>query len=646
MHNLKKLTGLFAGTVILTAAYYISTQNYLLFHALTEVFTIAVSFSIAIIVFNNRHNLKNDYIKILGVAFAFAGGFDLLHTLSYKGMGVFTSVSTRLATETWLIARFMDSIGMLVAGLSFYRSINPSRVMAAFCLMALAALAAVYWQLFPVTFVEGKGLTPFKVYSEYLISLILVASMLLLLRRKAEFHPKVFRWLMFFYLASIGTELAFTTYYEVYAWQNMVGHLLKIIAFFCLYRAIVETSLKEPFNSLFFQLNRAHDMLKANEIQLMETQRLAKVGSWEWDLIKNDTRWSDQTFINLGYAARQFTPTAASLLLRVHPLDRPRVEQAVFDFMAKDSYDLDFRIIKPNGEEGWIHVQCHTIFDNAGNPVRLFGALQDITESKRNEDKLQRFAAELAEANKEVKSFANIVAHDLRAPLVNLKGFSRELEQSLDDVKAIVQSSACHMADVCQNEVVAILERDMPESLNFINSSVDRMDRMIAGLLKLSRMGRRELTYQEVDMGELVNSVTRSFKHQIADKGIELKVDHLPQIDVDYLAMEQIVSNLLDNAIKYLEPGRAGKIEISCVSGETETVFSIRDNGRGIAADELEQVFEIFRRAGSRDVPGEGMGLAYVRTLIRQLGGRVWCESKLGVGTTMFFAVPKRPLSE
>ena len=115
----------------------------------------------------------------------------------------------------------------------------------------------------------------------------------------------------------------------------------------------------------------------------------------------------------------------------------------------------------------------------------------------------------------------------------------------------------------------------------------------------------------------------------------------MPIIRSDPLALEQIFSNLMDNAVKYLDPSRPGKISITAISTENEYLFSIRDNGRGIAEEDLSKIFDLFRRVGKQDVPGDGMGLAYIRTILRQLGGGVWCESKLGVGTTMFFTVPQ-----
>jgi signal transduction histidine kinase len=192
--------------------------------------------------------------------------------------------------------------------------------------------------------------------------------------------------------------------------------------------------------------------------------------------------------------------------------------------------------------------------------------------------------------------------------------------------------------------VTQLLETDMPESLQFINSSVDRLDRMVNALLTLSRMGHREMSCNVVDLRELVNTVLESQQHQINECNIQIDVGALPKVRIDHLAMEQIIGNLVDNAIKYLDPDRPGKIEIVSTDSGDNYLFAVQDNGRGIAAADCEKIFEIFRRVGKQDKPGDGMGLAYVRTLVRQLGGSIWCESKLGAETKMNFIVPKHPL--
>jgi signal transduction histidine kinase len=188
--------------------------------------------------------------------------------------------------------------------------------------------------------------------------------------------------------------------------------------------------------------------------------------------------------------------------------------------------------------------------------------------------------------------------------------------------------------------VTDALGQDIPEALGFIEASVTRMDHFINALLKLSRLGRTELVRVAVSMDALVQDTLETLAHQIEQRHVRVTVGSLPEVAADRTSMEQIMGNILNNAVLYLEPGRPGQIEISGEHGEGETIFRVHDNGRGIAPEDMDKIFAPFRRAGRQDVPGEGMGLAYVQTLVRRHGGRIWCESELGAGTTFTFTIP------
>jgi signal transduction histidine kinase/HAMP domain-containing protein len=290
--------------------------------------------------------------------------------------------------------------------------------------------------------------------------------------------------------------------------------------------------------------------------------------------------------------------------------------------------------------------------------ARLYETVQqELAERKRAEAQLQRYAADLERANadvvrasediarasEEVKQFAYIVSHDLRAPLVNLKGFAAELRAALAVLGSTVTTILPHLDERQQEVATLALQEDIPEALEFIESSVDRMDHFITAVLKLSRLGRRELKPEPVDVDAIVQATLTSLTHQLEEHHAEVTVGPLPQVVADRTAMEQIVGNLLGNAVKYLDPDRPGELEITAERSHDEVRFQIRDNGRGIAAEDMDKVFAPFRRAGRQDVPGEGMGLPYVQTLVRRHGGRIWCESELGVGTTFTFTISDHP---
>jgi signal transduction histidine kinase len=278
------------------------------------------------------------------------------------------------------------------------------------------------------------------------------------------------------------------------------------------------------------------------------------------------------------------------------------------------------------------------------------GIVHDITARKQAEDALwqarddlelrvQERTAELEVANEDVRRFAYIVSHDLRAPLVNIKGFAAELQLACEVIQHALPAALPHLETRQRDALTTTLERDVPEALTFIDASVTRMDALIQALLQLSRLGHRELHLERIDMDALVKEVLQTLEHQLVQRQVRVTVDALPSVDADRTALAQIFGNLLSNAVNYLQPGRPGAVVITAERGPVHTTFHVQDNGRGVAAADIPKVFEPFRRVGKQDVPGEGMGLAYVQTLVRRHEGTISCRSTLGVGTTFSFTI-------
>ena len=225
----------------------------------------------------------------------------------------------------------------------------------------------------------------------------------------------------------------------------------------------------------------------------------------------------------------------------------------------------------------------------------------------------------LTRANEEIQRFAYIVSHDLRAPLVNIMGFTTELEVGVASLRSYVTQNEPDVNVTSRAQQAA--GEDLPEAVRFIRASTAKMDGLINAILKLSREGRRELRPEPVDFKVLFSNAIAAMRHQIDNTRSTVELaNFVSTVISDRLALEQIAGNLLDNALKYLEPGRPGLIRIRAEKHQARVIFSISDNGRGVAANDLERIFELFRRAGAQDRPGEGIGLAHVRALVRRLG--------------------------
>ncbi|MBS4047466.1 MAG: CHASE3 domain-containing protein [Alphaproteobacteria bacterium] len=258
----------------------------------------------------------------------------------------------------------------------------------------------------------------------------------------------------------------------------------------------------------------------------------------------------------------------------------------------------------------------------------------ELAAVNRNlEERVAERTADLREANDEIQRFAFIVSHDLRSPLVNIMGFTSEMEALQGDIFSDPPQPA---------EQRAQLRREVNEALGFIKSSIAKMDRLINAILNLSRAGRREFTAAPVQLNALLTAMSKDVAHRLQEIDGELEIAPLPEISSDRLALEQIFSNLIDNAIKYRSNDRPVRIRIDSEERGNFVVIRVNDNGRGVDKKDYERIFELFRRAGVQDRPGEGIGLAHVRALVRRLGGSIRVDSELGQGTTFTVILPKK----
>ena len=346
-----------------------------------------------------------------------------------------------------------------------------------------------------------------------------------------------------------------------------------------------------------------------------------------------------------------------------HPEDQPRAWKIWRHSLATgEPYHIEYRLRHRSGEYRWVLGRAQPVRDEHGRITRWYGSCTDIHALKQAQDELResreqalrneaetgRLASILAErvaeldaANDEIQRFAYIVSHDLRAPLVNVMGFTSELESA----QAVIEQFYRKVLDTDSNLVSAetrtAVEADLPEAIGFIRSSTVKMDKLINAILKLSREGRRVLAPEFIGMRQLLEAQRQSVAHQLQERGAELTIEPVPDLTGDRLAIEQIFGNLIDNAVKYVDPSRSGRIAIRGRDLGANVAYEIEDNGRGIDPKDFERVFDLFRRSGVQDQQGEGIGLAHVRALVRRLGGTISVSSRLGEGSTFTVVLPK-----
>jgi signal transduction histidine kinase len=265
--------------------------------------------------------------------------------------------------------------------------------------------------------------------------------------------------------------------------------------------------------------------------------------------------------------------------------------------------------------------------------ARLVRALHEesakLAERSRTLEHANRALAEttsdLMSLNREMEDLLYIASHDLRAPLINIQGFAHEARGQLATIEGQFDS-----------QTRAALS-DIEESLRFVHSSSAKMDTLISALLDISRIASRDLERENLDLNAMVRRVVESFEFVLKERQIHLRVGSLPPVHADPVRIEQVFTNLVDNAIKYIGEGRR-QVEIGAVLGPV-THYFVRDSGIGLTAAEQKKIFRLFRRGRATGIPGEGIGLTLVRKIIERHGGRIWVESQEGKGTTFWFTL-------
>ncbi|GFO67367.1 hypothetical protein GMLC_09460 [Geomonas limicola] len=263
--------------VLIVAGLYATSQvNYLLFHTLIELFSVVIAACVFTLTWNSARYISNPYLLVVGISYLFIGILDLMHTISYKGMPVFTDYDY-YANQLWIAARLLESVTLL-AGFTLLlkgRRVSTATLFLGNAVVTSLLLATIfYWKIFPVCFVEGVGLTPFKIYSEYLICLVLAASLVLLIKNRQRFTTSVYRLLRLSIICTIVSELAFTFYIDNYGISNLVGHYFKLFSFLMIYRAIIRDGIEDPYLLIFKELRQANRNLE-EEVELRRRTELA-----------------------------------------------------------------------------------------------------------------------------------------------------------------------------------------------------------------------------------------------------------------------------------------------------------------------------------------------------------------------------------
>ncbi|MBJ6727776.1 MASE3 domain-containing protein [Geomesophilobacter sediminis] len=418
--DLDRIFYLVAVALITAGVYLSSFYSYILFHSLVEIATIAIGFTLFILAWNTRRIVPNGCIHLIGVGYAFAAFIDLFHTLAYKGINVFPHSTANLPTQLWIAARYLQGATLCLAPLFTRRRVNDTATFLGYSGALLGFAVTLATGHFPDCFIEGKGLTPFKVASEYVIIGMIGLALVLFYRRREEFDRQVFLYIVCSLGGTALSELSFTAYLSVYGFSNLLGHLLKLAAFYLIYRALLATGLTHPYLLIFRELKAAEQALR-RERELLEervAERTRELRTSQekyrvlfqsaYDAVFIHEVLADGTpgpFIEVNDAACNLLGYRREELARLSPLqiDEPERRDKIFSVMQALARNgqAAFETVQVAKDGRKIPVEVSTCLTEIEGKKLIFSLVRDVTQRREAEESLRRLTDLLEERVRE-----------------------------------------------------------------------------------------------------------------------------------------------------------------------------------------------------------------------------------------------------
>jgi PAS domain S-box-containing protein len=628
--------------LLLLMLYHISSNNYLLFHCITEIASIVIGFSIFIITKNTYKFSQNDNFLFLGSAFAIVSSIDILHVLAYKGMGVFATNTANLPTQLWIIAKYLQSAAFIIFCIRLHgkrKLLKIQYITTAFYMLAGVLLLTVFvWDVFPVCYIEGVGLTRFKIISEYVISSLLTIVLVLLVRNRNKLAESISIILPMSLVLNIAAELCFTQYINVNDYSNMVGHILKVGYFYLLYKAIIETTLDKPYDMLFHKVTDSNRNLETRTHQLLQINKKLKESKNNYQTLLDFLPFA--VFAHCNRKVVFVNNEVLKLLGLNHYSDI--LGKDILEFIHSDYYELaDERINQVyNGEvtelkvmkmltlnKNVINVETKAVPYNFKGEKAGLVVIRDIKERMDAEEK-ERKLKEALEYDRIKNEFMANISHELRTPLNVIFGATQLIEY------------------YAENDIICENRSSISKCSKSMKQNSYRMLRLVNNLIDLTKLdsGFMQLNLTNENIVSVVEDITLSVASYIESKNITLEFD--TEIEEKYIAcdtdiIERIILNLLSNAVKFTPP--EGEISVNIYDKGEHVEISVKDSGIGIAEDKQQLIFDRFRQVDkslTRNTEGSGIGLNLVKSLVNLHEGEISVHSKVGCGSEFIIKLP------
>lgn len=650
--NLEAFKNITLSIVLIITAVCISFKNYLLFHTLIEIASVTSAFIISIIAINTYKISYNSYFTFLGIAFAFVGCFNLLHALSYKGMGIFQGDTSNLATQLWIVTKFIESISLLVSFSLLEKKLKEKTILLIYLIVSILLLMSIFlWGVFPICYIEGSGLTLFKKISEYIIVAILILSIVVLIKKNRMFHRSVYIYMIFSLAIMIISEISFTLYLNVFGMFNMIGHILHAISFYLMYKAISGTSLQRPYNLLFYELTEANNelKLKAQELEKSNEKLKAEIRErkiTENKLIASEKRYKnlvenlpDAIFVHVDGKIVLVNDEAKKLLGTLDSNDI--IGKMISDFVHKDYHELLYnrldklkedssmvpiveeKFIKFNGQD--VDVEITSTSSLRGGKNVVVSVVRDITE--------RRLLNEAIEYDKLKSEFFANISHEFRTPL--------------NVIHTTLQFMELYVVKNTPDKIRVTLEKNTKA----IKQNCYRLIRLVGNLLDITKIdsGFLKLRLNNHNIVNVVEEITLSVAQYIETKRVKLIFDTNVEEKImacDAEKMERIMLNLLSNAVKFTNPG--DEILVAVEDRGESIIISVKDTGIGIPDHKLQFIFDRLRQVDkslTRNNEGSGIGLSIVKALVNMHGGKITVNSEYEKGSEFKMEFPVRILT-
>ena len=625
-------------------------NNNLFFHTSIELFINFVFIIVFVFAFNTYSVNKNSFLLILGTGYFFVAILGIFHLLTYAGIP-FLSETDRLkiTTQLWITSRYMGVFTCLIAMIFILKpnkKFNPYALFVIyFSITAFLLLSIFQFKIFPDCYVINKGLTSFKIISEYILCIGFMSTAAIFARLSRNTDRHLFIYFEFFLIFSGVSEMFFTSYIAVSEWTTVVGHIFTLIAAYFMYKGIVEAGLKKPYNLINYDLNVAGNKLKQFEDILFSNEQC-------FNMIINN---SDSAIFVVSDNKFVFANKKTAELLgseNAEDIIGLNIENIMVDEFRKSAYGrinnaifnrgsvpfTQSKLLRLDGQIIDIEVtNSFCMYNEKPSAMIMF---RDITSRKQIqllENSIlenKKVISKTTELNKMMIEFFSNISHELKTPLNVLLGAVQILSLSAN------------------NEHNSLIESSSNKYLKTMKQNCYRLVRLVNNLIDISKFdsGYFKLNLHNHNVVTVVEDITLSVADYAKNKGIDLIFDtdiEEKEMAIDLDKIERIILNLLSNSIKFTDKG--GQILVSLIDKDNKIQISIKDTGVGIPKDKLDVIFERFGQVDktlARNREGSGIGLSLVKSIVDMHDGTIKVLSEFGNGSEFIIELPVRLVEE